>query len=108
MNKFIEVTKHQLEVLDRIANGRKDRPKVFATYASTEADGQARAFVDQMFAEDMALVEMGLLFDTTSYSKHQEVADEYMKNEGRVLRILSPSAMVKAMFRHVAWESWVN
>jgi hypothetical protein len=104
---MIEITKHQLDVLTRIANGTK-KAKVFATYASTDADGQAREFVDQMFVEDMALVEAGLLFDVTSYPKHQEVSDGYMKEEGRVLRILAPSAIVKAMFKHVPWEGWVN
>jgi hypothetical protein len=106
MIELIEITGHQLEVLTRISNGAKK--KVFATYASTDVDGQARELVDKMFAEDKALVEMGLLFDVTSYPKHQEVSDGYMKEEGRALRILAPSAIVKFMFKHTAWEGWVN
>jgi hypothetical protein len=31
-----------------------------------------------------------------------------MKEEGRALRILAPSAIVKFMFKHTAWEGWVN
>jgi hypothetical protein len=105
---MIELTTHQFNVLTSIANNKKNKPKVFATFTSTEADGQASALIDRLFAESMALVEMGLLFDVTSYPKHQEVVEGYMKNEGRALRVLAPSAVVKHMFKHVAWESWIN
>jgi hypothetical protein len=98
---MISLTKHQEAVCVRLATGDVSR---YAAVTSVESDGSSAQKIDEMFAEDMQLVEQGLLYDITSQPKWKERADAVLKDEGRTLRVLSASIMVKMMFGRVPWS----
>lgn len=95
------LTKHQEAVLTRLATGQVTR---YAAVTGVESDGDVRKVVDNMFAEDMQLVEWGLLYDITSQPKWKEKAASILEEEGRTLRVLSATPMVNMMFGGVAWS----
>ncbi len=97
---MISLTKHQVAVCVRLATG--DVPR-YAAVTSVESDGASAQQIDEMFAQDLQLVEYGLLYDITSQPKWKERADAALKDEGRTLRVLSASVMVKLMFGRVTW-----
>ena len=97
---MISLTKHQVAVCVRLATG--DVPR-YAAVTSVESDGASAQQIDEMLAQDLQLVEYGLLYDITSQPKWKERADAALKDEGRTLRVLSASVMVKLMFGRVTW-----
>jgi hypothetical protein len=98
---MISLTQHQLAVLTRLATGNIPR---YAAVTSVESDGASAQQIDTMFAQDMQLVEWGLLYDITSQPKWKERASEIFAEEGRTLRVLSASAMIVLMFGRVPWS----
>jgi RecA-family ATPase len=102
---MLELTKHQEAVLTRLATRQF---KKYASYTSTEADGKAKEQIDQLFAQDMQLVEAGLLYNVTSQPKHQDFVKRVKKEDGRDIFVLAPTPLIELMFGRNAWQRWVN
>lgn len=93
---MIQLTDHQVEVLHDLANHKK----CFAAYASTKDDGvDAAKTIDNLFAQQMQLVENGLLLDITSRPNWKVISDKYKDEEGRTLRVLTATETTKLMFK---------
>lgn len=92
---MIELSIHQEKLLTRLATGKT---KYYATVMSIAADGAASQRIDEMFAEDMRLVEWGLLYDVTSKPKFKETVANILKEDGRSMRVLAPTEMAEMMF----------
>lgn len=90
---MIEITKHQEAVLTRMANGSK-----YVSASSIESDGRSRELVEQIFAEDMQLVEWGLVCNVSSNPKESRVIAEMKADDGRDYFILKSTPMVNLMF----------
>lgn len=98
---MIVLTKHQENVLARLATGQVTR---YAAVTGVPSDGNVEKVVNTMFAEDLQLVEWGLLYDITSQPKWKEKAASILEEEGRTMRVLSATPMVNMMFGRVAWS----
>lgn len=93
---MIELTEHQVDILTRLANGKRQ----MASYASTSEDTPSAAKqIDRIFAEQMLLVSWGLAIDITERPGFKKISAKYLKEEGRVLRVLTATEMSKAMFK---------
>ena len=90
-----QLTDHQEKVLTQLATGRV---KFYATQMSIEADGLSAAEVDRWFAEDMQLVEQGLLYNVTSKPQFKEYADKMLETDGRTIFVLAATPMTDMMF----------
>jgi hypothetical protein len=93
---MIELTEHQVDVLTLLSNNKKQ----FASYASNSEDSpDAARVINQRFAEQMFLVSWGLCVDITARPGFQKISDAYMKEENRVLRVITATEMTKIMFK---------
>ena len=90
-----QLTIHQEKVLTQIATGKI---KFYATQMSIEADGVHATEVDAWFAEDMQLVEQGLLYNVTSKPQFKEYADKVLETDGRTIFVLTATPAVAMMF----------
>lgn len=93
---MIELTEHQVDVLTRLSNSKNQ----LASYCSTDEDSPDVAQeIDRNFAEQMLLVSYGLCVDITARPGFQKISDTYMKEENRVLRVITATEMTKIMFK---------
>jgi len=94
---MIELTKHQEAVLTRLANSRTGHGK-YAAHTSVPADGKVGEEIDQIFAQDVQLLEWGLVYDVTTLPCHKKFVKQMKQQEGRNIVILAPTELAKLMF----------
>jgi len=93
---MIELTVLQEKILKRFALGKQS---VYAAVQSIESDGPLRQKVDDAYREVMLLVDYELAADLSSQPRFKETIDTFMKDEGRVVKVLGCTTIGELMFQ---------
>lgn len=99
-----KLTKFQVGILKRLANGRV---KVYCMPAGVQRD-KRRDEINLQFNEVLQLVEMGLVNDVSDGEKFKGIVEQHRVNEGRDVVVIWLNGFGQEMWGRTPWDKRRN